>query len=53
LRDAAHTVRILDMKMELINNEISKLEDYDAFEEDIQEIMINNQTFYLPKEFFE
>lgn len=53
LRDAAHTVRILDMKMELINNEISKLGDYDAFEEDIQEIMINNQTFYLPKEFFE
>lgn len=51
LKDAANTVRQLDMKMEQINNEISELRDNSTLEE-TQEIIINNQKFYLPKDFF-
>jgi len=51
LRDAANTVRQLDMKMEQINKEISEIKDSSSLEE-IQEIVINNQKFYLPKDFF-
>lgn len=51
LKDAAETVRQLDMKMEQINKEISEINDSSHLEE-IQEIMINNQKFYLPKDFF-
>ncbi len=52
LMDAANTVRQLDMKMELINKEISELKEYSSLGEETQEIIINNQKFYLPKDFF-
>jgi len=51
LKDAADTVRELDMKMELINKEISKLKDASNLDEDTQEIFVNDQKFYLPEEF--
>lgn len=52
LMDAANTVRQLDMKMELLNNEIHELKESSSIEEEPQEIIINNQKFYLPKDFF-
>ncbi len=52
LMDAANTVRQLDMKMELINKEISEIKESSSLEEETQEIIINNQKFYLPKDFF-
>jgi putative GTP pyrophosphokinase len=52
LMDAAITVRQLDMKMEQLNKEISEIKESTSLEYETQEIVINNQKFYLPKDFF-
>lgn len=51
LKEAADTVSQLDKRMERINKEVNKFKESGSSDHEIQEIFVNNQSFYLPDDF--
>lgn len=52
LKEAADSITNLDKKMEGIHNEMNTLKENATEEDDLQELLINNEKFHLPYEFF-
>jgi putative GTP pyrophosphokinase len=49
LKEAADSVSQLDEKMESINREVSKYKENNDYDEGLEELLINNERFSLPK----
>ena len=49
LKEAAYSAAKLDRKMENIHKEVNKIKQLHV-QEDMQEVSIDNKTFYLPEE---
>lgn len=50
LKEAANTVAELDRKMENINREIKNFKDSSISKSELQELFIDNESFYIPSE---
>ncbi len=51
LKEAADSVAQLDKKMESIHKEINKFKESSISKDTIQELLINNESFFFPEEF--
>lgn len=52
LKEAADSIASLDLKMENINDEVNTLKDNITDEREVEQLLIDNEKFHLPSEFF-